>query len=487
MAEPVSWIARLKRCRPVDDKAVHQGAQLGRNMSLFQLMMFGVGATIGTGIFFALAETVPEAGPGVIISFLIAGVVAGLTALCYAEIASSVPVSGSSYSYAYVTMGEGVAFMVAGCLILEYGIATGAVAIGWSGYLNEALSIVSNGVLHVPELLRRAPFDSDPDGTSVYHLVGTGSFMNLPAFILVWICALLLMRGTKESAKINAIMVVIKISVLVMFVVISATAFKKANLEPFLPFGMAGVSAAAGTIFFSYIGLDAIATASEEVINPRRNIPLAIIGALLVVTVVYVGVAISGLGAQPVAEFAGQEAGLAEILKKVTGTNIWALILAAGAVISVFSVTLVSLYGQTRILFAISRDGLIPPAFHRVNARTQSPNFNTLVVAALVSLVAGFVPSSILWDLVSIGTLVAFSVVSIAVIILRRKHPDLPRGYKVPLYPFLPIASVLACLYVMSSLNGLVWALFLGWMLIGGAYYILYSARHSALETQNGG
>lgn len=486
MSSKAIWLNRLTRRRPIpagtDD---HHGKEgLGRSLSLIQLMLLGVGATIGTGIFFALAETVPKAGPGVVISFLIAGVVAGLTALCYAEIASSVPVSGSSYSYAYVTMGEGVAFLIAGCLMLEYGISTGAVAIGWAGYLNEAVRIISYGAIDLPQVLRQGPLTATPDAAGGMHFAWSGAFMNLPAFLLVWICAFLLMRGARESVTINSIMVATKLVLLAMFMVIAASSFDEVNFTPFLPFGYQGVSAAAGTIFFSYIGLDAVSTASEEVVNPRRNIPIAIIGALLIVTSVYVGVAVAAVGAQPVAEFIGQQAGLAQILGKVTGNRIWPLVMAIGAIISVFSITLVTLYAQTRILFAISRDGLLPAAFHKVNPHSQSPNFNVVIVAAMGSLIAGFVPASLLWDLVSIGTLVAFATVSAALIILRRTQPDIQRGYSVPFYPYLPIASIAACFYIIASLNGLVWVLFLGWVVLGGLYYFLYAARHSALETK---
>ena len=484
MSSAALWFERLTRRRsisPVIDDH-HHTAGLGRSLSLLQLTLLGVGSTIGTGVFFALSETVPSAGPGVIISFLMASIVAGLTALCYAEIASSIPASGSSYTYAYVTMGEGVAFLIAGCLILEYMISAGAVAIGWASYLNEAVKIISAGAIDLPQALRQAPVVAIPNSAGGVNFEWSGSFMNVPAFALIWICSFLLMRGARESVTVNSVMVIIKILILLMFIVIAASSFEKSHFAPFLPYGIQGVSVAAGTIFFSYIGLDAVATASEEVVNPRRNIPLAIIGALIIVTFVYVGVAIAGLGSQPASEFAGQQAALAEILQKVTGVSLWALVMSVGAVISVFSITLVTLYGQTRILFAISRDGLLPPAFHRINPSTQSPNFSVIVVAIMGSLIAGFVPASLLWDLVSIGTLVAFATVSAALIILRRTRPDIQRGYKVPFYPYLPIASILACFYILFNLSGLVWVLFFGWLAFGGLYYFLHAARHSALE-----
>ena len=484
MATNVNWTTRLTRRKPiarVEDIDQANGG-LERSMSLLQLVMLGEGATIGTGIFFAMSETVPKAGPAVVVSFLIAGLVAGLTALCYAEIASSIPVSGSSYSFAYVTMGEGMAFLIAGCLVLEYSIGTGAVAIGWADYLSEVLEISSRGMLHIPSVLLASPLKPDPASTSEFAFIMSGSIVNLPAFVLVWVCAFLLMRGSKESAIVNTIMVSIKLFVLIIFIVLSATAFTGANFEPFMPKGIQGVSTAAGIIFFSYVGLDAVSTASEEVVDPKKNIPRAIILALVIVTSVYLGVAITSIGAQSIADFTHQQAGLAEILRKVTGSNIWPLVFSLGAVISVFSVTLIGLFGQTRIIHAMSRDGLIPAAFHRRSGRSQSPNFATIVVAAFCSLIAGLVPSSLLWGLVSIGTLVAFATVSSAVIILRQTSPSLERPYVVPFYPYLPIASILACAYLLLSLGALVWVLFAGWLIIGGIFYFLYVARHSALE-----
>jgi basic amino acid/polyamine antiporter, APA family len=287
---------------------------------------------------------VPEAGPAVIWSFVIAGAVAGFTAICYAELASAVPVSGSSYSYAYATLGEGVAMIVPACLLLEYGVSAAAVAVGWSQYLNELFDNLFS--FTIPESIAQAPEQ--------------GGVFNLPAVVLIWLCTLLLLRGASESAKINAIMVMIKLGVLAFFVVIAVTGWDSDNLSDFAPAGLNGVTSAAGIIFFSFIGLDAVSTAGEEVKNPRRTMPLAILFALVVVTGLYALVAVVAVAAQPLADFTDQEAGLSAILEKVTGSTWPATILAAGAVISIFSVTLVVLYGQSRILFAMARDGMIP-------------------------------------------------------------------------------------------------------------------------------
>jgi len=396
------------------------------------------------------------------------GVVAGLTAVCYAELTSAVPVSGSSYSYAYATLGEVVAMGVAACLLLEYGVSAAAVAVGWSEYLNQLLGNVFG--VQIPEALSNSP--------------ESGGILNLPAVVLVALCALLLIRGTSESAKVNATMVVIKLAVLVLFIVIGVTGWDAANFTPFAPGGFGGVMTAAGVIFFSFIGLDAVSTAGEEVKNPRRNMPLAIMIALVVVTGLYIAVSLVALGAQPASGFEDQEAGLAAILQNITGSTWPGTVVAAGAVISIFSITLVVLYGQTRILFAMGRDGMLPPFFHRVNPRTLTPVNNTIVVAVVVGLLAGLLPINFLAEMTSIGTLVAFLVVSIGVMVLRRTAPDLPRGFKVPGYPVTPILSIIGCLWIIKDLRPVTILAFLVWVVIALAFYFAYGIRHSTLGTR---
>jgi basic amino acid/polyamine antiporter, APA family len=465
-----SLLQQVLRRKPVTEMNQETGAdagksELARTIGLFQLSMFGIGATIGTGIFFVLSEAVPVAGPAVVWSFVIAGAVAGLTAVCYAELASAVPVSGSSYSYAYATLGELPAVGVAACLLLEYGVSAAAVAVGWSQYVNELLGNLFG--FQLPLSLSQAPEQ--------------GGIFNVPAVILVALCALLLIRGASESAKINAVMVTIKIGVLVLFIVLGVQGWSADNLDDFAPFGVAGITSAAGVIFFSYIGLDAVSTAGEEVKNPRRTMPLAILIALVTVTTLYVLVAIVAVAAQPAGSFEGQEAGLSAILQDVTGSTWPATVLAAGAVISIFSVTLVVLYGQTRILFAVARDGMLPEIFHRVNARTLTPINNTIIVAVLISLLAGLIPISFLAEMTSIGTLVAFLVVSIGVMVLRRTHPELPRGFKVPLYPVLPLLSIAGCIWIIRSLQPVTIYVFLVWVAVAMVWYFLYGRGHSHL------
>jgi APA family basic amino acid/polyamine antiporter len=443
-----------------------EGGELERSIGLFQLSMIGIGATIGTGIFFVLSQAVPVAGPAVIWSFIVAGVVAGLTAVCYAELASAVPVSGSSYSYAYATLGEVVAMGVAACLLLEYGVSAAAVAVGWSEYVNQLLGNLFG--IEIPDALSQSP-----EG---------GGLFNLPAVVLVLLVTLLLIRGVSESAKVNATMVVIKVGVLVMFIVVGIFGWSSDNLAEFAPFGFAGVMSAAGIIFFSYIGLDAVSTAGEEVHNPRRTLPLAIIIALITVTTLYVAVAIVAVAAQPAAEFEDQEAGLAAILENITGSAWPGSVLAAGAIISIFSVTLVVIYGQTRILFAMGRDGMLPELFHKVNPRTLTPVNSTIIVAVVVALLAGLLPIEFLAEMTSIGTLVAFLVVSIGVIVLRRTAPDLPRGFKVPGYPVVPVLSVLGCIWIIIDLRPVTIIAFAVWVAIALIWYFTYGIRHSRLR-----
>ena len=452
----------------------HAGPDLQRSIGTFQLTMFGVGATVGTGIFFVLQEAVPDAGPAVVVAFLIAGAAAGLSAICYAELASAIPVSGSTYSYTYHSLGELVAMIIAACVLLEYGVAGSAVAVGWSGYFNELLESLFGFTL--PDSLSYSPIPYEDNVTGL---------VNLPAIILVVLCTLLLMRGASESARVNTIMVLIKLGVLVLFIIIGLTAFQADRFDNFWDSGSAGISAAASTIFFSFIGLDAVSTAGEEVRDPQRALPRAIIGALCIVVTVYVLVAVAGVGSQPLEEFENEEqqsAGLSVILENITGSSVPGTILAAGAVISIFSVTLVTLYGQTRILFAMGRDRMLPDKFASVNPRTLTPTFNTVVVGVVVACIAGFVPADYLWDTVSIGTLMAFSVVALGVLVLRRTQPDLERPFKVPGYPVTPILTIAACIYVLSGLAAITWVIFGVWLLVVLTFYFLWGRRNSRLN-----
>ena len=454
------------RLKPVADAVGH--SELKRTMGRSALLFFSIGSIIGSGIFVILGVAIPKAGPAVLLSFVLAGFTALLSALSYAELASTIPASGSSYSYTYVTLGEIVAWVVGWMLMLEYGVSVAAVAVGWGEYLNSFLG--SFGWQIPPEMA------SPP---------GDGGVFNVPALIVVFACAVLLIRGASESARINSIMVLIKIGILVFFSIVALTAFDGSNLTPFMPLGLLGVTAAAGQVFFSYIGFDAASTAGEEAKNPRRDLPFAIIGSLAVVTALYLIVAFAALGAQDwrLDANSGGEAILASIANASVG-GVWAGdIIAVGAIISIFSVVLVTLYGQTRILFAMGRDGLLPKVFTRVNPRTQTPIANTIIVSVLIAIPAAFVSLGQLAEATSIGTLGAFAVVNVGVIVLRRRHPDLPRGFRTPLFPILPIFGIVLIVVIVAGLDPVTWAVFAAWMLVGLAVYFGYSRRHSVLAT----
>ncbi|MDA3624193.1 amino acid permease [Saccharopolyspora oryzae] len=471
-AEPATGWGRVMRRKPIsllnaETGADSGGGELKRSLGVARLTMIGVGSTVGTGIFIVLNEAVPKAGPAVVLSFVLAAITAALTALCYAELASTIPVAGASYTYAYATMGELIAFVVGACLLLEYGVAASAVAVGWGEYLNALLGDVFGWQL--PAELSAPP--------------GEGGILNVPAAVLVTACCVLLMRGAKESATINAITVCIKLAVLLLFVAVAFTAFNSDNLNPFAPYGAAGVSAAASMVFFSYIGMDTVSTAGEEVENPRRTLPLALFWCVVIVTSIYLLVALAGVGAQPWQEFEGQDAGLAAILGNLTGSGWPAIVLAAGGVVSIFGVTLTTIYGQTRILFSMGRDGMVPKVFHTVHPRRRTPIRNTLIVSGFVGVLAAVVPLNTLANLTSMGTLVAFTVVSVGVVILRRTRPDLQRGFRVPGYPVVPALSILACVYLISQLPWTTYLMFAIWLGLALTLYFTYSIKNSRLAT----
>lgn len=444
--------------------------QLVRTIGLPALLLMGVGSTLGTGIFFVLNETAPIAGPAVILSFLLAAFAAGLTALCYAEVAGAIPVAGSSYTFAYMTMGQGIAVLVGACLALEWGVAAAAVAVGWSQYLNEAIVLLTDH--EIPANWRASALQSASTAAE------STPYGNFPAMIMVWLCTLLLLKGSRQSTTINAILTVCKIAILALFVIMVLPAFQAEHLHPFAPAGMSGVSQAAAIVFFSFVGLDSIVSASEEAIKPGKNIPLAIVGALLIVTAIYLVVVVTGLGAQSAAQFAGQSAGLAEILLRNTTSSLHATILSVGAVASIFSVTLIALYGQSRVYFAMARDEVLPAALGRINQKSGVPQLATIASAGVVTPMAGYLPSKMLWGMVSIGTLVAFIAVSVALIILRRQQPGLKREFKAPLYPLTPVMSIVCCVYLIASLDHAVHLAFLAWVTFAMVVYgLLYQWR----------
>ncbi|MDX3108169.1 amino acid permease [Nonomuraea angiospora] len=466
---------RLFRTKPTEriiaEGGHGEGGELRRTMSLWQLTLFSVGATLGTGIFVILGQAVPKAGPAVVVSFVLAAITALFSALSYAELAGTIPVSGSSYSYAYATLGELVAWICGWCLMLEYAVSVAAVAVGWGEYLNSFLRSLFGFTL--PAAITHSPGQD-------------GGVINVTAIVIVLLATWLLLYGASESATANAVFVMIKVVVLLFFCVVAFTAFQAKNFTPFAPLGVAGITAAASQVFFSYIGFDAASTAGEEAKNPKRDLPLAIILSLVIVTAVYVLVAVAAIGAMPWTEFDPKrtEASLSYIADLAVGATWPGLIVSFGAVIAIASVVLTVIFGQTRILFAMSRDGLIPRVFQRVDMRHQVPVANTLIVAAFISVLAGLVPLGQLAEATSIGTLFAFAIVNVGVLVLRYRSPELPRTFRTPLFPATPVLGTVFCLVVMAGLAGVTWVAFGLWMLVGLICYFLYGYGHSRLNAE---
>jgi APA family basic amino acid/polyamine antiporter len=446
------------------------GHELKRSVGGMSLMAMGVGAIIGTGIFVVIGQGAGIAGPGVILAFVLAAVACTFSALSYAELASSIPVSGSAYTYTYATLGEIVAWIIGWDLILEYGVSVAAVAVGWGGNLNVFLDAAFGYKL--PDAIAKSPED--------------GGVFNLPAVLIVLAVTFLLVRGVRESARANFVMVSVKLLVLTFFIVIALVNFSAKNFTPFLPHGTGSVTTAAAIIFFAYIGFDAVSTGSEEARNPRKDLPLAIIGSLLVCTVFYILTAVGALGIATPDQMNTSDAPLASALKEGAGISWAAWVLAFGALVAITSVVLVVFYGQTRIFFAMCRDGLMPEGMATVNARYGTPARLTVGLGVLISVLAALVPLGKIVELVNIGTLFAFVLVNIGVIILRRTRPEMPRPYRVPLSPVLPLLGVAFAVYLMKDLPLATWIRFVVWLAVGLIIYGLYGYRNSRLRTPHG-
>ncbi|MCW2537739.1 MAG: putative amino acid permease [Modestobacter sp.] len=463
--------------------------QLKKNLSGLDLAVFGVGVIIGTGIFVltgVVAKT--AAGPAVALSFVIAGVVCGLAALCYAEFASTVPVAGSAYTFSYATLGELVAWIIGWDLVLELALGAATVAVGWSGYLNQLLGDLGT-----------------PLPTSI---AGETATVNIPAIVIVLVMAGVLILGIKLSSRVTSVIVAIKVVIVLLVIGLGVFYVKAANYTPFVPpsqpsetgsgltapliqtlfgfapstFGVGGILAGAAIVFFAFIGFDIVATAAEETKNPRRDLPRGIIGSLVICTVLYVAVSLVVVGMQRYTELS-TEAPLADAFRSV-GLPFVSGLISVGALAGLTSVVMILMLGQSRVLFAMSRDHLLPPALGAVHPKYGTPYKITLITGGFVALLAGFIPLGTLAELVNIGTLFAFVLVSIGVIVLRRTRPDLERSFRVPLLPVLPIVSALACIYLMLNLPADTWIRFLVWMAIGIVVYYAYGRRRSRFSTR---
>lgn len=456
---------------------------LQRSLGAFQLTMLGIGGTIGTGIFVLTATAASKAGPAMMVSFVICGIVCLLTALAYSELAAMIPVSGSAYTFSYATFGEVAAWVVGWALVLEYAIASSAVAVGWSGYMVGLANRFFN--VTIPNTWVHGPFDKDP------------GIINLPAMAIALAVATILLVGTKESARLNSVLVSIKILILIMFLALALPLIHTANFHPFMPLGFfaheipdpfkpgmmasVGVSAAAATIFFAFVGFDSVSTAAEETINPNRNIPIGLIGALGVSTVLYmlVGIAATGsVGAQPTSPLAGSNEALAYVLRAIGYP--WAgNLLAIAAGLALPSVILALMYGQTRIFFVMARDGLLPPVLSRIHPRFHTPHVITIATGLFVALFASTFPVDALADISNSGTLLAFIAVAVGVLVLRVRDPGRRRPFRAPVvWVTAPLAAA-GCAFLFYSLSTLTLELFVGWAVIGLVIYVLYGRTRS--------
>jgi APA family basic amino acid/polyamine antiporter len=455
--------------RPVADlvKEAEGEEGLKKTIGPFALTALGVGAIIGTGIFVVIGEGAKLAGPSLFIAFILAAITCGFSALSYAELASAVPVSGSAYTFSYATLGELVAFIIGWDLILEYGVSVAAVAVGWGGNVNEFLTAAFN--VELPKAISTSPSE--------------GGVFNIPAVFIVLVIATLLTLGTRESTVFNAVMVVIKICILIFFIIVAFTAYNANHFNPFAPEGFGGIASASGVIFFAYIGFDAVSTASEESKNPSRDLPIAIIGSLVISTILYVLVSIAAVGVAPVKTLGGSDAPLAAGLREGAGIPWAGGVLAAGALIAITSVVLVIMYGQTRIFFAMCRDGLLPRRLAKVHPRFGTPARLTIGFGVLIAILAALVPLDEIVKLVNIGTLFAFVLVNVGVIVLRRTKPDMERPFRVPFSPVFPIIGILLCGYLIAQLPWETWLRFVVWLVIGLIIYFAYSRKHSRVRT----
>ena len=444
-----------------------EGHALKKAVGTLDLTAFGIGAIIGTGIFVVLGEGIGDAGPAIVVAFVLAGLTCLFSALSYAELASSIPVSGSAYTYAYATLGELVAWIIGWDLILEYGVSVAAVAVGWGANLNEFLDITFG--FRIPDAIALSPDD--------------GGTFNLVAVAVVMSITWLLIVGVRESARANAIMVGVKLLVLGIFVIVAITAFNSNHFTPFNTHGVDGIVTGASVIFFAYIGFDAVSTGSEEAKNPKRDLPLAICGSLAICTLIYIAVAVTAIGALPAADLAKSATPLATAMEDGAGVSWVGSLIAGGAVVAITSVVLTILYGQTRIMFAMCRDGLMPPALAEVNPRTGTPIRLTLTFGILISVLAALIPLTEIIKLVNVGTLFAFILVNAGVVILRRTNPEMERPFRVPFSPVFPIIGIALCIYLMTKLPGETWVRFVVWLVIGFAIYYFYSRQHSRLRT----
>jgi basic amino acid/polyamine antiporter, APA family len=455
-----------ERRKTVDESLAgteEEGFQLRRELTALDITVLGIGVIIGAGIFVLTGNAAAtEAGPGIMLSFVLAGLICVFAALCYAELAAMVPVAGSAYTFTYATLGELVAFVIGWDLALEFIVGASAVAVGWSAYLNATLDQIFDFTL--PASISGPP-------------AAEGGVINLPAIAIVLVLGLLLVRGIRITAKANLAITGITVAVLLLVIVVGGSEVDQDNWTPFLPFGWDGIVGGAAVVFFAYIGFDIVATTAEECRKPQRDMPIGIIGSLAVCTVLYFLVAGVVTGMRPYDQLGGA-APLADAFSAADRPYA-ASIVYAGALVALTNTVLILMLGQSRVAFAMARDRLFPPAVAKTHPRFGTPYRITIIIMVLVSILAGFTGIDTLADLVNIGTLFAFILVAIGVLLLRRADPDRPRPFRTPFMPVLPIVSVLLCIWLMVTLSGTTWIRFIVWMVIGFFVYGLYSRHRS--------
>lgn len=475
---------RIKNVEDLVDNSKNN--ELKRTLTATNLIALGIGCIIGTGIFVLTGTAAANhAGPALTISFIISALGCVMAGLCYAEFAAMIPVSGSAYSYSYASLGEFIAWFIGWDLILEYLFASATVSVGWSGYV---VSFLADFGIHIPAYLAHAPFD---------HIAGegwimTGSIVNFPAMFIVLIVTSLLIVGIKESASANDFIVVIKLAVILLFIGFGIAYVNTENWVPYIPentgkfgeFGWSGILTGAGVIFFAYIGFDAVSTVAQETKNPQKDMPKGILGSLLICTVLYILVTAVLTGIVHYTEL-NVPAPIALAIDRTSEGLAWlASFIKIGAIAGLSSVVLVMLLGQSRIFYSMSKDGLLPPIFSKVHSKHKTPHITTIITGSISAIIAGLFPINILGELVSIGTLMAFTIVCISVLVLRKQQPNINRPFKTPWVPFVPIAGALICIAQMIALPFDTWLRLIVWMLIGLVLYIFYGSKHSKLNVK---
>jgi len=452
-------------CRKKPIGHIHGQSSLHRSLNATDLTLMGIGAIIGAGVFVLTGiAAATKAGPGIVLSYVVAGFASMLAALAYAELAASIGGTGSAYSYAYAGFGELIAWIIGWNLLLEYAMSVSTVAIGWSGYVNNLFEAIN---LPLPDMLTKNPFE--------------GGIINLLSVFIIVVLSILLCLGVKLSARINASIVFIKLLTIAVFIIVASMNVNLDNWQNFLPFGWSGVMQGAALVFFAYIGFDALSTAVEEAQNPKRDIPMGIIISLIICTVIYIIVS-ALLTSITSYTTLNVRSPVSDALLRL-GHQTIAGFIAAGAIAGLTSVMLVMLFGLTRICLAISRDGLLPTSIATVNPHTHSPVRIILIISSIIALVAGFAPIDRAAELVNIGTLTAFTFVCAGVVVFRYTHPDLPRPFKLPFSPLIPLLGMLFCIYLMLQLPMITWWRFIIWSAIGIAVYFLYGLKHSLLNS----